>query len=165
MEPTRTPRVRGERRSLHAAVEGGGRRAAVEGTRSERRPGRCWGERCWGERRCGERCRKDRSRQRQGQASRSGPGRRRVQPVVRDQGPRGGERRAHEEDRQERSHPEQHADALRRSLRGRRAGRRGSQWRRRISTSLVVLSFLPSRILIRFALRESRAGFTTLSVT
>ena len=41
----------------------------------------------------------------------------------------------------------------------------GSQQRRRISASLVVLSFLPSRILIRFARRESRAGFTSFRGT
>jgi len=41
----------------------------------------------------------------------------------------------------------------------------GSQRRRRISASLVVLSFLERRILIRFARRESRAGFTSFSVT
>ncbi|OPY36355.1 MAG: hypothetical protein A4E35_01894 [Methanoregula sp. PtaU1.Bin051] len=40
----------------------------------------------------------------------------------------------------------------------------GSQRRCWISASLVVLSFLPRRILIRFARRESRAGFTSFSV-
>ena len=40
----------------------------------------------------------------------------------------------------------------------------GSQRRRTISASPVELSFFPSRILMRFALREKSAGFTSFNV-